>query len=97
MSNLSNPDISRIIFGEISLYHNSKFIPNCIPNCIQTIMKVFASLLAIAIVSAAPVNGANNCGITKIDFEKSTLVQNKLHLKKNNKKKDDGTLRYQGK
>ena len=57
-------------------------------------MKVFASLLAIAVVSVA---ANDNCGITKIDFGKSKLVQNKLHLKKNNKKKDDGTLRYQGK
>ena len=61
-------------------------------------MKVFASLLAIAFVSIAPVRGANdNCGITKINFAGAKLAQNRLHVKKDSSAPNAGTLRYRGK
>ena len=61
-------------------------------------MKVFASLLAIAVVSVAPVRGTNaNCGITKIDFAGGKLVVNRLHIPKDSSFPNAGTLRYKSK
>jgi len=57
-------------------------------------MKVFAPLLAIAVVSVA---ANDNCGITKIDFAGGKLVQNRLHIPKDNSAPNAGTLRYKGK